>query len=75
MAKRSSQILLLLFVVTFLATMGRFEQVFSGAEEQRWLAEEAVEGVELNESQSKPDLSTTTTTGSDTQSEDESSQQ
>ena len=56
MSKKMSKLLLLLFVVTFLATEGRFEQVFGAEEEGRWLEDEAKRGKEVeevDESQSK----------------------
>ena len=37
MAKKMSNLLLLLLVVTFLAIEGKFEQIFGAEEDVRWL--------------------------------------
>lgn len=64
MAKKMSNLLLLLLVVTFLAIEGKFEQIFGAEEDVRWLEDEAERGKdveEVDESQSNPNQELPTT--------------
>ena len=49
MAKKMSNLLLLLLVVTFLAIEGKFEQIFGAEEDVRWLEDEAERGKDVEE--------------------------